>query len=45
MALTVDSPGVSGPANYAAAITPDDNADLTTAPRALWIGGAVWRIG
>lgn len=28
----------TGPAMYAAAITPDDGADLDTAPRALWVG-------
>jgi len=30
--------GVDGPASNAAAVTPNDSADLTTATRALWVG-------
>jgi hypothetical protein len=29
--------GVDGPASNAAAVTPNDSADLTTATRALWV--------
>ena len=34
------STGVSGPLSYAAEITPDDDADIATVSRALWIGTA-----
>lgn len=32
------SSGLSSPAAHAAAVTPDDATDLTTAPRALFLG-------
>lgn len=32
--------GVDGPASNAAAVTPNDSADLTIATRALWVGVA-----
>lgn len=31
---------LEGPAAHAAAVTPDDNNDLTTAARGLYVGGA-----
>lgn len=34
------SPGIDGPANNAAAVTPSDSADLPNTARALFIGGA-----
>lgn len=32
--------GLESPARYAAAVTPDDGADLATATRSLYVGGA-----
>lgn len=32
-------PALDSPCNFAAAVTPDDNTDLTTSSRALWVGG------
>lgn len=32
--------GLDSPAENAAAVTPNDSADLATVARALWIGGA-----
>ena len=34
-AAGLDSPAIDG-----AAVTPNDSTDLTTTPRALWVGGA-----
>lgn len=34
------STGIDGPANNAAAVTPDNDNDLANAARALYIGGA-----
>lgn len=34
------STGIDGPARHAAAVTPDDAADLPNAARGLWVGGA-----
>jgi hypothetical protein len=34
------APGLESPASNAVLVTPDDNADLTDASRALWIGTA-----
>lgn len=34
------STGMSGPANDAAAVTPNDGADLAFTARALYVGGA-----
>lgn len=33
-------PGLDSPATRAAAVTPSDGVDLTSAARALWVGGA-----
>lgn len=33
------SAGLSSPAGNAAAVTPNDSADLSVAGRALWVGG------
>ncbi|MFV2092649.1 MAG: hypothetical protein ACC634_06150 [Hyphomicrobiales bacterium] len=33
------TPGLDSPAIDAFAITPNDSTDLTTVPRALWVGG------
>jgi hypothetical protein len=30
--------GLSSPGQHAAAVTPDDNTDLATSARALWVG-------
>lgn len=30
--------GLTSPANYAAAVTPNDDADLANTARALWVG-------
>lgn len=32
--------GLNSPAAYGAAVTPDDNNDLATSSRMLWVGGA-----
>lgn len=34
------STGISGPARHAAAVTPNDGADLPYAARSLYVGGA-----
>lgn len=34
------SPGLASPAENGASVTPSDTVDLTTAARALWVGGA-----
>lgn len=33
------SASLEGPADNIAAVTPSDSVDLTTIPRALWVGG------
>jgi hypothetical protein len=33
-----NQPGLDSPANHAAAVTPNDGADLATAARALYVG-------
>lgn len=38
--FTTSQPGLTSPAGNAVAVTPADGTDLTTATRALWVGGA-----